>query len=103
MIRLFEQHNIRKTKELDGMWDFCPEGENNLYKMPVPGCWEQNPNFDKQIEWIKNSGGDGKPIIISEFGAGTIYGYRDRSRCKWSEERQADVIEECPHLNTDIL
>ena len=45
MIRLFEQHNIRKIKELDGMWDFYPEGENTLYKMPVPGCWEQHPNF----------------------------------------------------------
>lgn len=49
---------------------------------------------DQEIEWIKNSGGDGKPIIVSELGAAAIYGYRDRSRCKWSEERQADIIEE---------
>lgn len=45
MIRLFEQHNIRKIKELDGMWDFCPEGKDTMYKMPVPGCWEQHPDF----------------------------------------------------------
>lgn len=49
---------------------------------------------DKEIDWIKESGGDGKPIIVSELGAAAIYGYRDRSRCKWSEERQADIIEE---------
>jgi len=48
----------------------------------------------EEIEWIKKSGGEGKPIIVSEFGAAAIYGYRDRSRCKWSEERQADIIEE---------
>jgi beta-glucuronidase len=49
---------------------------------------------EQEIEWIKNAGGEGKPIIVSEFGAAALYGYRDRSRCKWSEERQADIIEE---------
>ncbi|MCX7714226.1 MAG: beta-glucuronidase [Clostridia bacterium] len=47
---------------------------------------------NQEIEWIKKSGGDNKPIIVSEFGAAAIYSYRDRSRCKWSEERQADLI-----------
>lgn len=49
---------------------------------------------EQEIEWIYKNGGEGKPIIVSEFGAGAIYGYRDRSRCKWSEERQAEIIEE---------
>lgn len=49
---------------------------------------------DKEKEWIRSAGGAGKPMIISEFGAAAMYGYRDRSRCKWSEERQADIIEE---------
>ncbi len=49
---------------------------------------------DKEIEWIKKSGGDNKPIIVSELGAAALYGYRDRTRCKWSEERQADILEE---------
>lgn len=60
--------------------------------------WYQDVSVEerhnKEMEWIKNSGGDGKPIIVSEFGAAAIYGYRDRTRCKWSEERQADIIEE---------
>ena len=47
---------------------------------------------EQEIDWIKKSGGDNKPIIVSELGAAAIYGYRDRSRCKWSEERQADLI-----------
>ena len=49
---------------------------------------------NREIDWIKESGGAGKPIIVSELGAAAIYGYRDRSRCKWSEERQADLIRE---------
>lgn len=49
---------------------------------------------NREIDWIRESGGDNKPIIVSELGAAAIYGYRDRSRCKWSEERQADLIRE---------
>jgi len=61
-----------------GWYKDCPIGERN----------------DQEIEWIRKSGGEGKPIIVSELGAAAIYGYRDRSRCKWSEERQADLIRE---------
>lgn len=65
MIRLFEQHNIRKIKELDGMWDFCPEGEKNLYKMPVPGCWEQHPKFYT----YRGKGTYVKKVYVDEPGA----------------------------------
>lgn len=47
---------------------------------------------DDEIEWIKKAGGADKPIIVSELGAAAIYGYRDRSMCKWSEEFQAELI-----------
>lgn len=49
---------------------------------------------DQEIQWIQGASGAGKPIIVSEVGAAAIYGYRDRSRCKWSEERQVDIIKE---------
>lgn len=49
---------------------------------------------EKEMEWINEAGGGGKPVIVSEFGAAAIYGYRDRGRAKWSEERQADIIQE---------
>lgn len=49
---------------------------------------------EQEMEWIQSEGGMGKPVIVSEFGAAAIYGYRDRGRSKWSEERQADIIEE---------
>lgn len=50
--------------------------------------------FGQQLDWLARAGGAGKPVIVSEFGAAAMYGYRDRGRCKWSEERQADVIRE---------
>lgn len=63
----------------------------NMYSGWYKDCPIDKRN-DEEIEWIRRSGGDNKPIIVSEVGAAAIYGYRDRSRCKWSEERQADII-----------
>jgi beta-glucuronidase len=34
-----------------------------------------------------------KPTLISEIGAGGIYGFRDPHRAHWSEEYQADLLE----------
>jgi len=47
MLRLFEQHQIRKVQELEGMWDFQMEGFDGNYRLPVPGCWEQHPSFSR--------------------------------------------------------
>lgn len=65
----------------------------NMYS----GWYEDVPvkeRHEKEMEWIGQAGGEGKPVIVSEFGAAAIYGCRDRGRCKWSEERQADIIRE---------
>ena len=65
----------------------------NMYSGWYQDCSVEERNR-QETDWIKAAGGAGKPIIVSELGAGAIYGYRDRSRCKWSEERQADIIRE---------
>ena len=49
---------------------------------------------DRELAWIKESGGSGKPVIVSELGAAALYGYRDRAACKWSEEYQAALLRE---------
>lgn len=49
---------------------------------------------EKEMAWIDAAVEKEKPVIVSEFGAAAIYGFRDRGHCKWSEERQADVIRE---------
>ncbi len=50
--------------------------------------------FEKQYAWIQTTGGAGKPMIISEFGGAAIYGFREPTHVKWSEERQAQIIDE---------
>ncbi|MCD8069687.1 MAG: hypothetical protein LUE87_12560, partial [Lachnospiraceae bacterium] len=42
MIRLFQEHMIRKQQELEGMWEFV-KVDGSHYTLPVPGCWEQHP------------------------------------------------------------
>lgn len=49
---------------------------------------------EQEMEWIDSVAGGIKPVIVSEFGAAAMYGFRDRGRCKWSEERQADILRE---------
>lgn len=49
---------------------------------------------EQEMAWIDEAAGSVKPVIVSEFGAAAMYGYRDRGHCKWSEERQADIIRE---------
>lgn len=63
----------------------------NMYSDWYIDCGIAERN-DDEIDWIYRSGGENKPIIVSEVGAAAIYGYRDRSRCKWSEERQSDIL-----------
>jgi beta-glucuronidase len=43
--------------------------------------------------WADAGGGQGKPMIMSEFGGDGYYGHRDASRVRGTEERQADIIE----------
>ncbi len=65
----------------------------NIYS----GWYDSNKvdtEFEKQYAWIQTTGGAGKPMIISEFGGAAIYGFREPTHVKWSEERQAQIIDE---------
>lgn len=50
------------------------------------------PRLDSFIRHIDKCGFKDKPLIISEIGAGAIYGWHDRNRAHWSEEYQADYL-----------
>lgn len=50
--------------------------------------------LDRLIEWADAHGAANKPFIISEIGAGAIYGYRSVGNDKWSEERQSQIIQD---------
>ncbi|MDY3918456.1 MAG: glycoside hydrolase family 2 TIM barrel-domain containing protein [Candidatus Limivivens sp.] len=46
----------------------------------------------EQMEWVREHGGAGKPFLITEIGAGGIYGFRDTAHDVWSEELQAEIL-----------
>ncbi len=49
--------------------------------------------LDENYNWVQEkSEGAGKPFLITEIGAGAIYGYRTPTICKWSEEYQAQAL-----------
>ena len=55
------------------------------------------PHLEDFLAWLhsdESRGGAEKPLIISEFGAGGIYGNRQANRSHWSEEYQCDVLDE---------
>jgi len=60
------------------------------------GVDDVEPALRQALRWLHSdaSGGKGKPVILSEFGGGAIYGQRSPRRQKWSEEYQADVLDE---------
>ncbi len=64
----------------------------NLY----PQWYHDTPVRDaleRKIREIRENGGEGKPVIVSEIGAGAIYGFHDPlGEAKWSEERQGRIL-----------
>jgi beta-glucuronidase len=63
----------------------------------VGGVEEIRPRIKRLKKWLASPagrGGSAKPIIMSEFGAAALYGYHEPSNCKWTEEYQAQVLDE---------
>lgn len=55
------------------------------------------PELKRLLKWLhspKSRGGSGKPVIMSEFGGGAIYGYRNPNHAKWTEEYLSEVLDE---------
>lgn len=56
--------------------------------------------------YMEKTGQTGKPVIMSEFGAGALAGYHQHfDNVRWSEEFQADLLEYCLELfhKTDYI
>ncbi len=62
------------------------------------------PQLEKALKWLDSpgsNGGAGKPIIMSEFGAGAFYGCRKPSEPKWSENYQRRALDESLRVYLD--
>lgn len=65
----------------------------NIYPL-----WYHNTPMDEYLNdlygWIQNdTEGTDKPFLITEVGAGGIYGYRNNYNSKWTEDYQAETLE----------
>ncbi len=53
---------------------------------------EIGEHLDRLLAHLAQAGQGDKPLLISEIGAGAIYGWRDPLKAHWSEEYQADYL-----------
>lgn len=54
---------------------------------------EPDEYLDDLYKWVQNeTKGVGKPFMITEIGAGGLYGYRNNYDSKWTEEYQAEAL-----------
>lgn len=80
----------------DSLTDICLDLEDIVSMNMYPLWYNDRKPEDKIAELKKHialSGNGEKPFIISEIGAGAIYGFRSDTGCKWSEERQAQILD----------
>lgn len=104
--RLAEAIRAEDTSRLVTFASNHPFEERNYDKVDVvsinqyPGWYPENrdkerpldeiePLLDRLIAHLKEERQDEKPLIISEMGAGAIYGWRDELEAHWSEQYQA--------------
>jgi beta-glucuronidase len=50
------------------------------------------PRIRRELDGLKQRGLSDKPFIISEIGAGALYGWRDPACAYWSEEYQREYL-----------
>ena len=75
----------------DLCFDLCDIVSYNIYPLwyhdTPPAAYVRD-----LYEWAQTAGGAGKPFLVTEIGAGGIYGYRAPHAPKWSEEYQAKAL-----------
>ncbi len=74
-------------------------GDSDVVSVNIYPRWYHNTpvkdGMDRKMAEIAAGGGGDKPLIISEIGAGAVYGYHDPiGEAKWSEERQCTILRE---------
>ncbi len=81
----------------------CKYEKDLCMDLPDVASWNMYPYWyedktaaqmiEELYQWTKKEGnGGGKPFLITEVGAGAIYGFRSHDCDKWTEEYQADAL-----------
>ena len=92
----------------DLYWKYVDVVSVNIY--PAWYAWDKEKvrplneigeTIDKVKEYVKKVGFSDKPFILSEIGAGAIYGWHDQLNSHWTEEYQADYLEEVCNITVN--
>lgn len=98
LIKALDPYRPRSSASCQVETDIClglPEVVSyNIY----PKWYHDTPVRDYLSDlyhWVQtDTEGVGKPFLITEIGAGAIYGYRTPYKVKWSEEFQQETLQE---------
>lgn len=97
LIRQLDKSRPRSSASCQFKTDICfglPEVVSyNIYPQ-----WYHDAPVEEYLadlyDWVqRESEGADKPFLVTEIGAGAIYGYRTPAMVKWSEEYQADALQ----------
>lgn len=80
----------------------CRYADDRCLDLPDVVSWNIYPYWyedktavqmlDEVYRYTQSHGGAGKPFLITEIGAGAIYGFRSSDHDKWTEEYQAETV-----------
>ena len=98
LIRQLDSSRPRSSASCKFKTDICFDYPEVVSYNIYPKWYHDAPvreYLDDLYQWVQTeTPGTGKPFLITEVGAGALYGYRSPSKVKWTEEYQADTLRE---------
>lgn len=96
-IRSLDTSRPRSSASCKFKTDLC-FGYPEVVSYNIYPQWYHDAPVDEYLSdlynWVQEeTEGAGKPFLITEIGAGAIYGYRNPNHDKWTEEYQAEALE----------
>lgn len=96
LIRSLDRSRPRSFASCQFKTDIC-FGLADVVSYNIYPLWYHDTPVEEYLrdlyDWVQQTEGAGKPFLITEVGAGAVYGYRTPEKVKWSEEYQADALE----------
>lgn len=97
LIRSLDRSRPRSYASCQFKTDIC-FGLADVVSYNIYPLWYHDTPVEEYLadlyDWVqRETEGVGKPFLITEVGAGAIYGYRTQEEVKWSEEYQKNAIE----------
>ena len=97
LIRRLDQSRVCSSASCRYEKDICMDLPDVVSWNMYPYWYERKTAEDMVnglYNWTQNEGkGGGKPFLVTEIGAGALYGFRSHDRDPWTEEYQAECLE----------